>query len=122
MSDAGQTTTTQDGLPGWVLPSLDFATFRLTLVSKAMDRYSLRQFADHGFTYAEWRLLSRTPILHITQAGMDVYRPLLAERSAFHETLMAELTGEERAELDRILTKIAYQLGAVMKNGTSAPD
>ena len=53
---------------------------------------------------------------------MDVYRPLLAERSAFHETLMAELTGEERAELDRILTKIAYQLGAVMKNGTSAPD
>ena len=169
MSDAGQTTTTQDGLPGWVLPSLDFATFRLTLVSKAMDRYSLRQFADHGFTYAEWRLLSRlasvpagatvgqvadmawvdraevsraaatlekrgltarrdnpddrrTPILHITQAGMDVYRPLLAERSAFHETLMAELTGEERAELDRILTKIAHQLGAVMKNGSAAPD
>jgi hypothetical protein len=48
---------------------------------------------------------------------MDVYRPMLADRSAFHETLMAELTDQERQELDRILTKIAHQLGSVMKNG-----
>lgn len=161
--DADPRTSAPGDLPGWVLPSLDYATFRLTLVSKAMDRYSLRQFSDHGFTYAEWRVLSRlasvpagatvgqiadmawvdraevsraaatlekrgltarrenpddrrTPILHITQAGMDFYRPLLADRCAFHEALLASLTREEREELDRILAKIAHQLGAVLKS------
>jgi DNA-binding MarR family transcriptional regulator len=147
-----------------VLAPLDFATFRLTLLCKAMDRFSLRQFADHGFTYAEWRVLSRlasvpagatvgqiadlawvdraevsraaaslekrgltvrrenpddrrTPILHITQAGMDLYQPLLADRYAFHETLMADLTPQEREEFDHILVKVAHRLGSVLKNG-----
>jgi len=150
-------------LPGWILPALDHPTFRLTLVSKAMDRYSLRQFADHGFTYAEWRVLSRlasvpagatvgqiadlawvdraevsraastlekrgltarrenpgdrrTPILHIPQAGLDLYRPPLADRRAFHEHVIADLSAEEREEFDRILAKIAHQLGTVLKN------
>lgn len=128
-----------DDLPGWNFPSLDYGTFRLTLLSKAMDRFSLRQLADHGISYAEWRVLSRlaslpegatvrqiaeiawvdraevsraaaaletkgltarrhnpddgrTPILHITQAGMERYRPLLKHRAKFHETLTQDST------------------------------
>lgn len=165
--DASSGTSSPGDLPGWILPSLDYATFRLTLVSKAMDRFSLRQFADHGLTYAEWRVLSRlasvpagatvgqiadmawvdraevsraaatlekrgltarrenpddrrTPILHITQAGMELYSPMLADRCAFHDTLMAGLTEREKEEFDRILSKIAHQLGDILKNTMTA--
>lgn len=156
-------------LPGWNFPSLDYATFRLTLLSKAMDRFSVRQLSDRGITYAEWRVLSRlatlpeggtvgqiadlawvdraevsraaaalekrgltarrenaddrrTPILHITQAGMERYRPLMEQRALFHETLMRDLSDQERAELDHVLAKIASRLDVILTSGLSAED
>jgi DNA-binding MarR family transcriptional regulator len=163
--DANSVTTAQDDeLPGWNFPSLDYGTFRLTLLSKAMDRFSLRQLADQGISYAEWRVLSRlaslpegatvrqiaviawvdraevsraaamletkgltarrhnpddgrTPILHITQAGMERYRPLLKHRAKFHETLMQDLSVQERADLDHVLGKIAHRLDLILKTG-----
>jgi len=45
---------------GWVVPDLDYPTFRITLIAKVMDRVTLRRLARHGtMTYAEWRVLSR---------------------------------------------------------------
>ena len=45
---------------GWVLPDLDYPTFRLSLVAKVMDRLTLRRLARRGDTsLAEWRVLSR---------------------------------------------------------------
>lgn len=151
-------------LTGWIFPKLDYGTFRLTLLSKAMDRFSVRQLADHGMTYAEWRVLSRlaslpeggtvgqiaslawvdraevsrafaslekrgftarrenpddgrTPILHITQAGMEHYRPLLEQRALFHDTLIQDLSAQERADLDHILGKIARRLQVILRDG-----
>jgi len=151
-------------LTGWVFPKLDYGTFRLTLLSKAMDRFSVRQLADHDITYAEWRVLSRlaslpeggtvgqianlawvdraevsrafaslekrgftarrenpddgrTPILHITQAGMEHYRPLLEQRALFHDTPVQDLSDRERADLDHILGKIARRLQVILKDG-----
>lgn len=153
-------------LPGWTFPGLDHATFRLTLLSKAMDRFSLRQLAEYGITYAEWRVLGRlaslpeggtvrqiadlawadraevsravaalerrgftarrenpddrrTPILHITHAGMEYCRPLVKQRALFHETLMQDLSDQERAEFDRSLAKIAGRLDLTLKTGVT---
>lgn len=153
-----------DDLPGWNFPSLNYGTFRLTLLSKAMDRFSLRQLADQGISYAEWRVLSRlasipegatvrqiaeiawvdraevsraaaaleakgltarrdnpddgpTPILHITQTGMERYRPLLKHRAQFHEQLMRDLSAQERADFDHVLAKIARRLDLILKSG-----
>ncbi|MGD9811170.1 MAG: MarR family winged helix-turn-helix transcriptional regulator [Sphingobium sp.] len=154
----------RENLPGWIFPGLDYATFRLTLLSKAMDRLSIRAFADRDITYAEWRVLcrlasipagatvkqiadlawvdraevsravaalekrgltarrenpgdGRTRILHITQAGMDFYRPMLEFRCLFHETLMMDLSEDERRQLDHVLGKIAQRLDKVRKEG-----
>lgn len=47
-------------MAGWAYPGLDFPTFRLVLVAKAIDRLTLRMLADHcDLTIAEWRVLSR---------------------------------------------------------------
>jgi DNA-binding MarR family transcriptional regulator len=49
-----------EALPGWSYPGLDFPTFRLTLLAKAIDRLTLRTFGDYcELTLAEWRVLSR---------------------------------------------------------------
>ena len=46
--------------PGWQVPGLDFPTFRMTLLSKAMDRATIRQLAEgFGLSYAQWRVLAR---------------------------------------------------------------
>ena len=45
---------------GWVVPDLDYPTFRVTLIAKVMDRLTLRRLTRHAvMTYAEWRVLSR---------------------------------------------------------------
>jgi len=45
---------------GWVVPDLDYPTFRITLIAKVMDRLTLRRLAQRAvMTYAEWRVLSR---------------------------------------------------------------
>lgn len=44
---------------GWVMPGLDFVTFRLGLLSKLMDRKTLRQLSDRtGCTFPEWRVIA----------------------------------------------------------------
>ncbi len=154
----------KSNLPGWIFSNLDYPTFRLTLLSKAMDRFSVRDLGDHGMTYAEWRVLGRlaslpegatvgqiaglawvdraevsrafaslekrgltarrdnpndrrTPILHITEAGMKRYRPLLEHRALFHEALMQDFSPEERGLLDQLLGKIAHRLDLILKEG-----
>lgn len=45
---------------GWTYTGLDFPTFRLTLLAKAIDRLTLRMLSEHcDLTIAEWRVLSR---------------------------------------------------------------
>src|SRR4051812_17068855 len=47
-------------ISGWPYPGLDYATCRLSLVAKAIDRLTLKMLADNcDLTVAEWRVLSR---------------------------------------------------------------
>jgi DNA-binding MarR family transcriptional regulator len=77
--------TVSDALKGWTYPGLDFPTFRLVLVAKAIDRLTLRMLADNcDLTIAEWRVLSRlAPI-----AGATVGQ-------------VAEMAWVDRAEVSR---------------------
>jgi len=55
---------------GWVIPGLDYPSFRLALVAKVMDRLTMRQFdGTDELTYPEWRVLSR---LYLSTAGSTV--------------------------------------------------
>jgi DNA-binding MarR family transcriptional regulator len=66
-----------EGFEHWKLPSLDFPSFRLSLVAKIMDRLSFRQLAGLGnLSFAEWRVLSR---LAISRGGLTVRQ--IAERA-----------------------------------------
>jgi len=50
----------EETLRGWTYAGLDFPTFRLTLLAKAIDRLTLRTFSTiSDMTLAEWRVLSR---------------------------------------------------------------
>lgn len=47
-------------ISGWTYPGLDYSTFRLVLVAKAIDRLTLKMLSDNcDLTIAEWRVLSR---------------------------------------------------------------
>jgi DNA-binding MarR family transcriptional regulator len=47
-------------LDGWIIPGLDYPSFRLVLVAKVMDRLTMRQFDGiDELTYPEWRVLCR---------------------------------------------------------------
>ncbi len=47
-------------LPGWHLCDLDFPTFRMALLAKAMDRLTIRQLSENfGLSYAQWRVMAR---------------------------------------------------------------
>jgi DNA-binding MarR family transcriptional regulator len=51
---------TAEAIRGWTHDGLNYPTFRLTLLAKAIDRLTLRMLADHcDMTIAEWRVLSR---------------------------------------------------------------
>jgi DNA-binding MarR family transcriptional regulator len=155
-------------LEGWVLPDLDFPTFRLSLVAKVMDRLTVRRLSERGeYTYAEWRVLSRLasigdvgatigqiadlawadraevsraatslekrgltarrdspedrrkPIVYLTEAGKNSYAGTAGDRSAFHESLIADLTDEERTVLDALLAKIAQRLVQTLRSEMS---
>lgn len=50
----------QNELPGWQLDQLDFPTFRMGLLAKAMDRLTSRQLAEEfNLSYAQWRVIAR---------------------------------------------------------------
>ena len=147
---------------GWVLPELDYPTFRLSLVAKYMDRLTIRQLAElSDLSYAEWRVLSRlalmpdggtvgriaglawvdraevsraasslekrgmvqrrantadrrTPILSLTDAGKAEQHRIMTARGSFHESLIQDLTTEERAMLDALLHKVAGRVLSLM--------
>lgn len=150
-------------LPGWVVPDLDFATFRITLIAKVMDRLTIRQMNAAGdASLAEWRVLARlatspdstvgriadlawvdraevsraaaaleqrgltrrkpnprdarTPLLSCTAKGLRLYRKMLADRQAFHQALMGDLTPDEREQLDALLTKVARRVVVLAKD------
>jgi len=155
-------------LGGWVLPDLDYPTFRLSLVAKVMDRLTLRRLSESGeISFAQWRVLSRLatapqgatvgqiadlawvdraevsravaalearglaarrenpedrrkPIIYLTELGRRDYLPLARDRSAFHESLVADLTEEERHTLDRLLAKVAQRLVASLRGADPA--
>jgi DNA-binding MarR family transcriptional regulator len=52
----------------------------------------------------------RTPVLHVTKAGMKLYRREVKRRRAFHEALVASLSDEERILLDGLLARIGENL------------
>lgn len=60
-ADPAATRTQPDGtLPGWKIESLDYPTFRLTLLAKIMDRLTIRLLGERGdISYAEWRAMAR---------------------------------------------------------------
>jgi DNA-binding MarR family transcriptional regulator len=50
-------------LTGWVVPQLDYPTFRIALVAKVIDRMTIRRMNERGeMTFAEWRVLARLAI------------------------------------------------------------
>lgn len=52
----------------------------------------------------------RAPILQLTAEGDMVYRDVLNKRTAFHESLLANLSAGERATLDDLLARIGERL------------
>lgn len=52
----------------------------------------------------------RAPIMFLTPAGEEVYRPLKAHRAAFHARAMRSFRPEERELLDGLLRKMAANL------------
>lgn len=145
-------------LPGWKVESLDYPTFRLTLIAKIMDRLTIRLLAERGdITYPEWRTLARlatmpgggtvgqvadlawvdkaevsravrsleskgwvarrpnpkdgrTPFLSLTPAGRARYDADIAERTRFHEGLLADFSQEDRDQFDAMLERVGSQL------------
>jgi DNA-binding MarR family transcriptional regulator len=78
-------------LAGWVLPGMDYPTYRLSLVGKAMNRITVRKLsAANELTYAEWRVLSRLA----TAAGGATIRQL------------AETSWADRAEVSRAASQL----------------
>jgi DNA-binding MarR family transcriptional regulator len=165
-NDAGADGSTDAAvLEGWILPDLDYSTFRLALVAKVMDRLTLRRLSERGeTTYAEWRVISRLammpqgatvgriadlawvdraevsraatalekrgltarrenpedrrkPILYLTEAGRTAYTRMARDRGAFHASLVADLSEEERRTLDRLLAKIAQRIVKTLRTG-----
>jgi DNA-binding MarR family transcriptional regulator len=52
----------------------------------------------------------RAPVLRLTAEGNLVYRDVLRERTAFHESLLATLSPQERTTLDGLFSRIGERL------------
>lgn len=76
---------------GWAMPGLDFPTVRLTLLSKLMDRKTLRQLNERAqFSYPEWRVVARL--------GKNVGGSTVGQ--------LAELAWVDRAEVSRAIASL----------------
>ncbi len=74
-----------DDLSGWVVPGLDFPTFRIAQIGKILDRATIRQMSELGeLSYPEWRVLARLA----THSGSTVGQ-------------IADLAWVDRAEVSR---------------------
>ena len=56
----------------------------------------------------------RTPILSLTDAGKAEQHRIMTARGSFHESLIQDLTAEERATLDALLHKVAGRVLSLM--------
>lgn len=154
-------------LPGAVLESLDFPTFRIGLIAKIMDRLTIRQLLDQdSMSYAEWRVMmrlssfedggtvsqiadlawvdpaevsravstlekrkllvrrkspsdGRVSIMSLTSEGKAQFRETLARRTAFHESLLVNLSTQDRETLDALLARIGTNLKASLDESLS---
>lgn len=78
-------------LAGWVLPRMNYPTYRLSLIAKAMNRITVRKLAAaNDLTYAEWRVMSHVAT---SEGGATVGQ-------------IAELSWADRAEVSRAATKL----------------
>jgi DNA-binding MarR family transcriptional regulator len=59
----------------------------------------------------------RSPILFLTEEGQKRYRATVRWRSAFHDSLLGDLSMEDRATLDELLGRIGGRLMDLLKNG-----
>lgn len=93
----------EETLRGWTYPGLDYPTFRLTLLAKAIDRVTLKMLADNcDLTIAEWRVLSR-----------------LAPLSGATVRQLAQMAWVDRAEVSRAAAALEAR-GLVTRRENSA--
>ena len=58
----------------------------------------------------------RAPLLSLTEAGRASHLASLGPRTAFHETLLEDLSPEERIMFDEILLKVGGKLAIMLEN------
>jgi len=79
-------------LAGWILPRMNYPTYRLLLVAKAMNRITVRRLAAaNDLTQAEWRVMSH---IATSEGGVATVGQV------------AELSWADRAEVSRAATKL----------------
>jgi len=61
----------------------------------------------------------RTPVLFLTENGRMRYRTTIRWRGAFHESLLGDLSAEERALLDKLLGRIGGRLMDLLRSGAA---
>jgi DNA-binding MarR family transcriptional regulator len=58
----------------------------------------------------------RTPVLYLTAAGTALYEEALAERNAFHESLLVDVSTDERAVLNELLGRVGKRLVQLLRD------
>lgn len=61
----------------------------------------------------------RTPILYLTEKGDALYQEALEERNGFHQSLLLDLSEEERAQFDGLLAKVGQRLLHLLRSGSA---
>ena len=88
-------------------------------VDRAEVSRAVSSLEQKGYTQRRENPLDRrAPILELTDTGLERYRAALAQRQAFHEVLIAELSDEECDQLDTLLAKIGEQLVVLSQPGS----
>lgn len=59
----------------------------------------------------------RTPVLYVTAEGLALHDPVMRARRRFHAAVIADLTDEERRQLDGLLLKLARRLARMSAAG-----
>lgn len=89
----------------------------LAWVDRAEVSRAARSLEERGYTRRRENPNDlRTPILYLTKAGMKLYKATLKERTAFHESLLVDLSAQERVVLDDLLSRIGERLAHLLKN------
>lgn len=88
----------------------------LAWVDRAEVSRAARSLEERGYTRRRENPNDlRTPILYLTKAGQKLYKATLKERVAFHESLLVDLSPEERVVLDELLSRIGERLAHLVK-------